>query len=154
MIEPQIAAAKIAQAVGESSSDASEAANEFREAVSGNQTSERTSWGWGGIANKLVRQAFSGTDERAKWAQAQFFDARLNLAKCRLAWAERSTSDKADLLGKAFNDIALTYKLYPALGGPEKTQEFDAVLRSIQKAQGQPPEGLAAIDKSVVGGGT
>ncbi|MEO1991852.1 MAG: hypothetical protein ABGW78_07965, partial [Pirellulales bacterium] len=154
MIEPQIAAAKIAQSVGESSTDASEAASEFREAVSGSQTGERTSWGWGGIANKLVRQAFSGTGERAEWAQAQFFDARLNLAKCRFAWAERSTSDKADLLGKAFNDIALTYKLYPTLGGAEKAKEFDAVLRNIQKAQGQPPEGLAAIDKAAVGGGT
>jgi hypothetical protein len=154
MIDPQIAAAKLAQAAGEAATDAATASKDFREAVSGESSGGRVSWGWGGIANKLVRQAFSGADERAQRAQAQFFDARLNLARCRLAWAEKSDTNRAKLLEMAFNDVAITYKLYPQLGGAAMRQRFDAVLQDIQKAQGQPPEGLAAIDAAGQGGGS
>lgn len=146
MIDAQIAAAKLAQAAGEAATDAVAAAKEFREAVSGDSSGGRVSWGWGGIAKKVVRQAFSGTDERAQRAQAQFFEARHNLARCRLAWAEKSDTSREKLLEMAFNDVALTYKLYPQLGGAAMRQRFDGVLKDIQKAQGQPPEGLAAID--------
>lgn len=154
MIDPQIAAAKLAQAAGGAAADATAAAKNFREAVSGDSTGGRVSWGWGGIANKLVRQAFSGADERAQRAQAQFFDARLNLARCRLAWAEKSDANRDKLLEMAFNDVAITYKLYPQLGGAGMRERFDAVLRDIQKAQGQPPEGLAAIDAAMQGAGS
>jgi hypothetical protein len=153
MIDPQIAAAKLAQASGEAATDA-DATKSFREAVSGDTSGGRVSWGWGGIANKLVRQAFSGDDERARRAQAQFFDARLNLARCRLAWAEKSAANRDKLLEMAFNDVAITYKLYPQLGGAAMREQFDALLRDIQKAQGQPPEGLAAVDAAASGEGT
>ena len=146
MIDPQIEAAKLAQAAGEAATDEAAAAKDFREAVSGDASGGRVSWGWGGIANKLARQAFSGTGERAERAQEQFFEARLNLAKCRLSWAERSGANRAKLLEMAFNDIAITYKLYPQLGGAAMRGRFDALLRDVQKAQGQPPEGLAVID--------
>ena len=154
MIDPQIVAAKLAQAAGEAATDAAAAAKDFREAVSGDKTGGRVSWGWGGIANKLVRQAFSGADQRAERAQAQFFDARLNLARCRLAWAERSDVNRDKLLEMAFNDVAITYKLYPQLGGAAMRERFDALLRDIQKAQGRPPEGLAVIDAAASGEGT
>lgn len=154
MIDPQIAAAKLAQAAGESATDAAAAEKDFREAVSGDSSGGRVSWGWGGIANKLVRQAFSGTDARAERAQAQFFDARLNLARCRLAWAAKANGNRDKLLEMAFNDVAITYKLYPELGGPAMRERFDAILREIQQAQGQPPEGLAAIDGEAPSGGT
>ena len=153
MIDPQIAAAKLAQAAGDAAADAAAAAKDYREAVSGDSSGGRVSWGWGGIANKLVRQAFSGTDERAQRAQAQFFDARLNLARCRLAWAEKTDTNRDKLLEMAFNDVAITYKLYPQLGGPAMRERFDDVLKDIQKAQGQPPEGLAAIDAATQGEG-
>lgn len=154
MIDPQIAAAKLAQASGETATDADAAAKGFREAVSGDTSGGRVSWGWGGIANKLVRQAFSGDDERAKRAQAQFFDARLNLARARLAWAEKSPANRDKLLEMAFNDVAITYKLYPQLGGAATRERFDAVLRDIQRAQGRPPDGLAAVDAAASGDGT
>lgn len=154
MIDAQIASAKLAQAAGEATTDASAAAKEFREAVSGDTSGGRVSWGWGGIANKLVRQAFTGTDERAARAQSQFFDARLNLARCRLAWAEKSDSSRDKLLEMAFNDVAITYKLYPQLGGAATRARFDALLREIQKARGEPADGLAAIDAAAPGGGT
>jgi hypothetical protein len=154
MIDPQIAAAKLAQAAGEAATDADAAAKSFREAVSGDTSGRRVSWGWGGIANKLVRQAFSGDDERARRAQAQFFDARVNLARARLAWAEKSAANRSKLLEMAFNDVAITYKLYPQLGGAAMRERFDALLKDIQKAQGQPAEGLAAIDAAASGEGT
>jgi hypothetical protein len=154
MIDPQIAAAKLAQAAGEAATDADAAAKSFREAVSGDTSGGRVSWGWGGIANKLVRQAFSGDDERARRAQAQFFDARVNLARARLAWAEKSAANRGKLLEMAFNDVAITYKLYPQLGGAAMRERFDALLKDIQKAQGQPAEGLAAIDAAASGEGT
>lgn len=154
MIDPQIAAAKLAQAAGDAATDAASAAKDFREAVSGDTSGGRVSWGWGGIANKLVRQAFAGNDERAERAQTQFFDARLNLARCRLAWAEKSDANRDKLLEMAFNDVALTYKLYPGLGGTAMRERFDGLLRDIQKARGQPPEGLAAIDATAPREGT
>lgn len=154
MIDAQIASAKLAQAAGEATTDADAAAKEFREAVSGDTSGGRVSWGWGGIANKLVRQAFTGADERAERAQSQFFDARLNLARSRLAWAEKSESSRDKLLEMAFNDVAITYKLYPQLGGAATRARFDALLREIQTARGEPADGLAAIDAAAPGGGT
>jgi hypothetical protein len=154
MIDVQIEAAKLAQAAGQASGDAAQAARLFREAVSGDKAGGRVAWGWGGIANKLVRQAFSGGDERAQRAQAQFFDARLNLARCRLAWADKDAANRDKLLELATNDIAITYKLYPSLGGEAMRQKFDALLREIQTARGQQAAGLAAIEATPAGAGS
>ncbi len=153
-LDVQIEAAKLAQAAGAAAGDAAEAKRLFREAVSGDKGSERVSWGWGGIANKLVKQAFAGDDERAQRAQAQFFDARLNLARCRLEWAEHDAPNRDKLLEMATNDIAITYKLYPGLGGDGMRQKFDALLREIQTARGQPADGLTAIEAGAAAAGS
>lgn len=149
MIDAQIMAAGLAQAAGEAAADAQESARLFREAISGGKRGTSVSWGWGGIANKLVRRAFSGSDERAERAQEQFFDARLNVAQCRLAWAGRDAANRDKLLEMATNDIAVTYKLYPGLGGDAMRRRFDALLREVQKARGEKPDGLTAIEAAL-----
>jgi hypothetical protein len=93
-------------------------------------------WGWGGIANKLARQAFAGNDEKALDARTKFFAARLNVAKCRLTRAKVSETDRDKLLQMAANDIAITYKLYPELGGPSTYKQFDKLLKEIEKERG------------------
>ena len=106
------------------------------------------SWGWGGIANKIQRQAFSSSDEKAMKARGQFFAARLNVAKARLARAGHS-QDRDKLLQMAENDIAITYKLYPDLGGESSRRQFDKLLRQVQKERGSgDPQGLKALEQA------
>jgi hypothetical protein len=46
----------------------------------------------------------------------------------------------------AANDIALTYKLYPELGGPSMYRQFDKLLKEIEKKRGNvASKGLADL---------
>lgn len=146
MIDGQVEAAQLAQAAAEAAGDAQQSASLFREAINGGKRDGSVSWGWAGIAKKLVRQAFSGTDDRAQRSQSQFFDARLNAARCCLAWAARDEKQRDKLLETATQYLAITYKLYPSLGGEATWKRYDALLRDVQTARGEKPEGLAAID--------
>ncbi|MFM8634529.1 MAG: hypothetical protein ACKOEX_06930 [Planctomycetia bacterium] len=146
MIDAQFRAAELSQAQAEASDDPVEAAKLFHEAINGGKRGDSAPWGWGGIANKLVRPAFSGTGERAERAQEQFFDARLRVSECYRAWAEKDASKRDALLEKAATSIAITAKLAPALGGELMRKRFDDLLREIQKARGQNPDGLSAIE--------
>jgi hypothetical protein len=47
----------------------------------------------------------------------------------------------------AVNDIAITYKLYPGLGGDASRARFEKLLKEIQKERGDPnPPGLAGLE--------
>jgi hypothetical protein len=148
LLDVQIQAAQLLQAAGEKSDDESRAAEFLKQAIAGRKQGTSVMWGWGGLSNKLSRQAFAGNDERALKAQAQFFDARFNVARCRLERAEVSGQDRDKLLEMAFNDVAITYKLYPGLGGEVMKKRFEKLLRQIQQARNMPAEGLAAIDEA------
>ena len=49
----------------------------------------------------------------------------------------------------AANDIAITYKLYPELGGPAMYKQFDKLLKEIEKERGiSPTKGLAGLKEA------
>jgi len=148
-LDAQIQAAELLQAAGEKTADKAKAEQYLKEAIVGRRRGQAVAWGWGGIANKLARPAFAGADERALEARGKFFTARLNVAKCRLKRAEVATQDREKVLDMAFNDIAITYKLYPELGGKGMEKQFDRLLKEIEKAQGKPaPKGLAGLKQA------
>lgn len=148
LLDVQIQAAQLLQAAGEKSDDKAQAADYLKQAIAGRKNGTSVMWGWGGLSNKLVRQAFSGNDEKALKTQAQFFEARYNVARCRFERAELPDQEKAKLLEMTFNDIAITYKLYPGLGGEAMKKRFDKLLRQVQTARGEEAKGLQAIDEA------
>ena len=90
-------------------------------------------WGWGRIS-KLVssRPEFRDT----------FFQARYHVAFCRFMMGK--SSDNKRLIEQAANDINQVASLYPDLGGNQRRQEFDLLMKEIQKALGKNPDGLPA----------
>ena len=147
-LEAQIQAAELLQAAGEKATDGAAAARFLREAIAGRKSQGGVAWGWGGIANRLARQA---ADPKAIDARAKFFLARLNVVRCRLALLAKPGQDRAKLIQMAFNDVAVTYRLYPDLGGDAFRAQFDALLKQIQKERGEAsPRGLAELDETPV----
>ncbi|NBW95375.1 MAG: hypothetical protein EBR28_01255 [Planctomycetia bacterium] len=145
-LETQIQAAELLQAAGEKVADKAKASQYLKEAIVGRRNGSSVAWGWGGIGNKLARQAFAGSDDKALDARNKFFTARLNVAKCRLKRAEVTAEEREKLLEMAFNDIAITYKLYPEMGGKGMEKQFDRLLKDIEKSRGNPaPKGLAGL---------
>ena len=135
-LDTQIQAADLLQAAGEKAVDKGKAEQYFKEAIVGRKAGGSVIWGWGGISNKLARQAFAGSDEKSLDARSKFFAARYNVAKCRLQRAEASVEDRDKLLQMAANDVAITYKLYPELGGQSMYKQFDKLLKEIEKERG------------------
>ncbi len=92
-------------------------------------------WGWGQIAQ---------TTSRYPNFQAEFFEARLNVAKCRaqLGDAEPDKDKKKKLYEAAIGDIRTTFVRFPELGGKTSHDEFDRLMREVQQKAGQPATGL------------
>jgi hypothetical protein len=97
-------------------------------------------WGWGQVAQ---------TTSRYPNFQAEFFEARLNIARCRstLGDLESDRDQKQKLYEAAINDIAQTHLRFPELGGKGTMAEFDRLLREVQQKAGKPATGLAGIQK-------
>ncbi len=146
-VDGQFEAARILQQAGEATADTTAANRLLTEAIAGRSDGSAVFWGWGGLASRLSRKAVvpADADEAARTASHQFFQARLELARCRKAIAGKSAAGREEALLKAERDITVTYRLYPELGGPEMRDAFDSLLKQIQKERGQPVEGLAAI---------
>jgi hypothetical protein len=148
-LEAQIEAAELLVAAGRAAKNAGDAATAdsmLREAAAGRKTGI-VIWGWGGIANKVSRQAFAGTDAKALQARELFFQARLKVAESLLLRAELTSdaSEKTRLLETAETSISMTRKLYPDLGGTAMQQRFEKLLKSVQTALGKNPAGFAAF---------
>lgn len=97
---------------------------------------DRLIWGWARIAIRT---------QPLKDARMQdyFYEARFNLAKCRVEYAKgKSGKEKADGLKKAESDILYTHQLRPTLGGPEWFKKFDDLLKQIQRLLDKKPTGL------------
>lgn len=152
-LDVQIQAAELLQAAGIAAKEAKDDAKAdglLREAAAGRKTPPSVTWGWGGIANKLSRQAFAATDEKSLKAREQFFDARLRVAETFLMRAELpgAAADRDKRLDTAKNAVVMTRKLYPDLGGEVSQQRFEKVLKQIQKAQGAAnPGGFKQVDE-------
>ncbi len=92
-------------------------------------------WGWNGISRRV------GSGEKYRDI---LYEARYNIALCRMRIAQTQTGqERADTLKLAENDIVVTHKLYPTLGGAKWFEKFDALLKAIRKFQGNDnPNGL------------
>ena len=91
-------------------------------------------WGWGGIARRV---------QTGEAHQDLFHEARYNLALCRYKYAlSKSGQQRTDLLEQAKRDIVIVHKLYPKMGGQTWYDQYDALLKKIQKDLGAKPTGL------------
>jgi uncharacterized protein (UPF0147 family) len=96
-------------------------------------------WGWGQIAQVTARYPNF---------QKEFFEARLNIARCRgLIGDASSGADKQKLYEAGITDISQTYSRFQELGGPESRNEFDRLLRELQQKANKPTTGLAGLPK-------
>ena len=100
-------------------------------------------WGWGKIAQTTARfEKFRDT----------FHESRIHLAKCRFLYAQTKAGQEKDKLTKdALQDISLTKRLFPTLGGEKWTAQYDTLLKQIQGALGERPIGLQAFEQPTAG---
>lgn len=155
-LDIQMQAAELLETAGRAAAAAGDDAKAdtlLREAAAGRASPTAPIWGWGGIANRLSRQAFSASDDtsmedKAMKAREQFFDARLRVAGTLLERARLGgQTDRAKRLDTASTAITMTRKLYPDLGGAAFQQRFEKLLKEIQKEQGTAnPGGFGQVD--------
>jgi hypothetical protein len=113
----------------------------YKSAISGARphakTKQNVFWGWGKIGQEASRRIADYSE--------QFYEARYQLANCRMLYAlslQDAAARSKELAGaeKAIND---TLALYPGLGGAADIQRYDALLKKIQKEAGKPSTGLS-----------
>ncbi len=126
LLDAQMEAARTYQAWGANSHLG------FKLAIEGGRPDPKTRrkllWGWGGIQEKTANQP-NFTE--------QFFEARYQLAYCRVQYA-RGVQDpklKAEELARAERDIEMTAKLYPELGGPLMKKRFETLLKALKSSR-------------------
>ncbi|WDQ18031.1 hypothetical protein [Rhodopirellula sp. P2] len=106
----------------------------YKSALSGGRPGpdkKNTIWGWGRI---------SQLTQRNEQFRDIFFESRYHVALCRYLQGKSTNSDA--IVEQAIRDITGLVVLYPEMGGPEQKQKFDALLKQIQQAAGQPATGL------------
>jgi len=152
----QIQAAELLEEAAAKTADKAQQAAFYGRAISGYKqrtaNGEVYGWGWAVISNRLEPQAFSGSDEKALESRRKFFQARLNVVKCRMEKAEALPSERDRELQKAFDYIDITYKMHPDLGGPDTSKQFDKLLKEIEKRQSKPPLGIDGLKQAAAAG--
>ncbi len=103
-------------------------------------TAEPLVWGWGRIAQYTTR---------GKQFRDAFHEARYNSALChyKLALRLRKATDRTEYLNRARNEIVVTQRMFPNMGGPTWYSRYDALLKKIQRSLGERAEGLASAEK-------
>ena len=92
-------------------------------------------WGWGKISEKTLARINDFKDT--------FFEARLNIAKCRRMIALTESGDpRKKALERAVADIRQTMLNFPELGGPDHEPKFSKLLLELQLDLGKPTIGL------------
>ena len=104
-----------------------------------------TIWGWGEIGNRTAGDARF---------QDQFSEARFNLALCRynFALSQKDEAKKTELLKRAAQDISVTIGLYGSSIDEKWRTQFDTLLKNVQKALGERPVGLQALERKTTSG--
>jgi hypothetical protein len=107
-----------------------------------NKKSKNIIWGWGEIA-RMTAPTGAGSSQY----KDQFHEARYNLALSRYnyAVAQKDATEKKKNFQRAKTDIAVIAGFYPDLGGDKWKGQYDALLKNIQKALGERPLGLQAL---------
>ena len=91
-------------------------------------------WGWALLSRRVMNHE--------KYVDV-YFDARYNLAVCRLKQGMKLDAQaRNDALARAAAEIGIQHRQTPSMGGPEWSAKFDSLLRNIQRAAGQPATGL------------
>ena len=98
------------------------------------QTKKNVIWGWGKIS-----QLTSGKPQ----FRDTFFDARYQIALCR--YLQGKAEKNPATIERAANDIGQVAAMYPDLGNPQMREQFDVLLREIQRSLGQQADGLEAL---------
>lgn len=95
-------------------------------------------WGWAQLSKVTMG------DE--KFAEV-FHKARLAIVESRYgyAMAEKDPTKRQNILKAAIQDVNSTYKVRPDLGGEATRARYDQLLKTIQKALGQPEVGLEVL---------
>jgi len=98
-------------------------------------------WGWAKLSKATMG------DE--KFAET-FHKARLSIVESRFgyAMAEKDPAKRQNILKAAVQDVLSTYKVRPDLGGEATRAKYDQLLKTIQKALGQPEIGLEAFKEA------
>lgn len=101
-------------------------------------TGENRVWGWLKLSQVADRAA--RTDPKFR---DTFFEARVNIARCRyLAALQMEGEGRKLALGQAKQNIQSVARLYPEMGGERRKAEFDALLKQVQTATGEKAVGL------------
>lgn len=97
-------------------------------------------WGWAKLS-KL-------TMNNEKFADT-FHQSRIRLAECRYQYGmlNKDKNKRRKTIDAAKQDLWLTYKLYPNLGGPQRAEEYNCMLKQIQRALGDKTSGLEEFRK-------
>lgn len=97
-------------------------------------------WGWGRLA-----QLVQGKEQ----FRSTYYEARYNVAECYFLLAmTQSGAEQTQTLNKANQAITVLLRLGgDDLGGPEWYAKYDQLLKRIQEASGQKPEGLKAVSQ-------
>lgn len=93
-------------------------------------------WGWVKISSLVAKAARKDQSFRDS-----FFDARLNIARCRYQAAMKKEGDaRRDDLSNAKQGIQSLARVYPDYGGEKFKPQFEELLRDIQREEGKLPE--------------
>ena len=104
-------------------------------------------WGWSKLANK--------TQGNSKFEET-FYHARLKIAEARFLYGLKEPDPDAStkkIFDNAKNDLWVTFRLYPELGGPQSSSQYDLLLKRIQQQLHQPLEGLREFKEREAAGG-
>lgn len=138
LVDVQRVAAETLQAWGESAKDI----HRLEEAIAGarpGSDGKNLIWGWSKLAAITGRYAASDPSRRQV-----YFDAWRHVAESRYQVGLLSSgAERDEQLRKAASTIVAVQRKNPDLGGAESKQAYDALLRQIQRAAGQPVEGLS-----------
>jgi hypothetical protein len=69
------------------------------------------------------------------------------LCRYQFAITLKEPTKKADMLRRAVQDVNVTMSLYSKSVGPTWRSQYDTLLRNVQKALGEEPRGLAALEE-------
>lgn len=145
MPDVQIAAAYTLQAWG-----AADQAEKLQEAVMGsgpkNDKGKSIVWGWNYLSKFASSVARQRPELKDKY-QDIFYEAWLNTARVyELRAAKANDAEKAKLLDKARSVVRSMANNYPAMLKTPRGQDFERLMREIQKAEGKRPTGLKEFD--------
>ncbi|MCO6045553.1 hypothetical protein NG895_16700 [Aeoliella sp. ICT_H6.2] len=141
MIPAQTAAAYTLQEWG-AASDASK----FKEALMGsgplNAKGKPTVWGWSYISKVAISVARSKPQMQAQFKEL-FYEAWLNIA--RVSYLRSLSNNQDAMLKQARKVVTEMVGSYPELLKMPIREEYDGLLKSIQRAEGVPPTGLKEL---------